>query len=112
MKTNNYVKRARRVRAKLRATASLPRLSVFRSNEHIWAQIIDDKTGKTLVSTGDKSLKISGKKLEKSTAVGKTIAELALKKGIKKIVFDRGAYHFHGRVKAVAEAARIAGLEF
>lgn len=112
MKTNNYLRRATRVRAKLHTTASLPRLSVFRSNEHIWVQIIDDKTGHTLISTSDKSLKLSGKKLEKSTMVGKFIAEQALKKGIKKIVFDRGAYRFHGRVKAVAEAARSVGLEF
>lgn len=112
MKTNKLLKRAKRVRAKIRATGSLPRLSVFRSSEYIWAQIIDDKTGSTLVSTSDKSLKLSGTKIEKSKIVGKTIASLALKKGINKIVFDRGAYRFHGRVKAVAEAARAEGLEF
>ncbi|MFH2019134.1 MAG: 50S ribosomal protein L18 [bacterium] len=112
MKTNNNLKRATRVRAKIKASSALPRLSVFRSSEHIWAQLIDDKTGHTLASSSDKSLKISGTKTEKSQAVGKTIAELALKLGIKKIVFDRGAYRFHGRVKAIAQSARKAGLEF
>lgn len=112
MKTTNNHKRAIRVRAKIRSTGSLPRLSVFRSSEYVWVQIIDDKSGRTLASASDKSLKLSGTKIEKSKVVGKTIAKLALKQGINKIVFDRGAYRFHGRVKAVAEAARAGGLEF
>src|SRR3990167_2195345 len=112
MKTNNIYKRATRVRAKIRSVSALPRLSVFRSTKHIWAQLIDDKTGRTLASSSDKLLKLSGTKTEKSQAVGKTIAELVLKQGIKKIVFDRGAYRFHGRVKAIAESARAGGLEF
>lgn len=101
--------RLTRVRTKLRASGR-PRLSVIRSNQHIWAQVIDDVTGTTVVSANSKALK--GTKTERSIAVGKTIAELALAKKVTKIVFDRGSYRFHGRVKALAEAARAGGLEF
>ncbi len=101
--------RLTRVRATLRESGR-PRLSVIRSNKHIWAQLIDDKTGTTVVSANSKTVK--GTKTERSTAVGMTIAKLALGKKVLKVVFDRGSYKFHGRVKALAEAARAAGLEF
>lgn len=110
---NKKQNRATRVRASIK-TSLRPRLSVYRSNMHIWAQIIDDVTGKTVVSMGTKVLK--GKKGDtktvKAAAVGTEIAKLAIEKKITKIVFDRGSYKFHGRVKAVAEAARAGGLEF
>jgi large subunit ribosomal protein L18 len=101
--------RLTRVRASLRSSGR-PRLTVLRSNKHIWAQLIDDATGTTVVSASSKALK--GTKTERSSAVGQTIAKDALAKKVKKIVFDRGSYKFHGRVKALAEAARAAGLEF
>lgn len=106
-----------RVRKKITGTAERPRLNVFRSLTNIYAQIIDDTIGNTLVtaSTLDKSikgtLKSRGNK-EAAKAVGKSIAELAVQKDIKKVVFDRGGYLYHGRVKELADAAREAGLEF
>ena len=104
-------RRARRVRAKIVGTAERPRLSVFRSLKHINAQLIDDAKGVTLASASD--LKMSGKKpLERATAVGQALAEAAKAKGITTVTFDRGSYLFHGRVKAVAEAARAGGLIF
>jgi len=110
MSHKNITSRAKRVRAKLRAVSQYPRLSVFRSNEHIWAQVIDDSQGITLTSFNDKALKI-GTKTEKAKKVGQKIAELTLASGVKQVVFDRGGYRFHGRVKALAEAARSAGLK-
>lgn len=105
--------RKNRIRTKLRAVSSEPRLTVFRSNEYIWAQVIDDAKGVTLASSSDKSLKLTKEaKLEKAAKVGENIAEQALAKKIKKVVFDRGAYRYHGRVKALAEAARKKGLQF
>jgi large subunit ribosomal protein L18 len=101
-----------RVRAKISGTESMPRLSVFRSNSHIYAQIINDLTGKTLVSSSTITLKAKGNKSELATLVGKTIGEAAVAKGITVIVFDRGGYKYHGRVKALADAARSAGLKF
>lgn len=101
--------RLTRVRTILRASGR-PRLCVIRSNQNIWAQLIDDATGTTLVSANSKGLK--GTKTEAAMVVGTTIAELALAKKVTKVVFDRGAYRFHGRIKALAEAARAAGLEF
>ena len=94
-----------------------PRLSVFRSSKHIYAQVIDDRDGKTVAaaSTLDKNLKGAlpkGSDLAAATAVGKLVAELALAAGVKDVVFDRGGYIYHGRVKALAEAAREAGLNF
>ncbi|MBN9565737.1 MAG: 50S ribosomal protein L18 [Alphaproteobacteria bacterium] len=114
-----FNRRKSRVRGKIRSVSlpERPRLSVFRSNAHIYAQVIDDQEGKTLVaaSTLDKDLrnkvKNSGNK-DASVHVGKLIAERALKKGIKAVVFDRGGYLFHGRVMELANAAREAGLEF
>ncbi len=107
------VKRHARVRIKVSGTKEVPRLSVFRSNAQIFAQIIDDVEGKTLVSSSSLELKIkNGGNAEGAKLVGKDIAEKALKKGIKTVTFDRGGYEYHGRVQALAEAAREAGLEF
>ncbi len=104
-----------RVRSKISGTADKPRLSVFRSNKGIYAQLIDDKSGKTLAAASylDKDLAGStGPKLEQSTAVGKAIADKAKAAGIENVVFDRGGYLYHGRIKALAEAAREGGLKF
>jgi large subunit ribosomal protein L18 len=106
-----------RVRAKVGGTAIRPRLCVFRSLKHIHAQIIDDSAGHTLVSASslDSEIrdKITGKKkTESAELVGSLVAQRALKKGIKQIAFDRGGYKYHGRIKALAEAARKAGLDF
>lgn len=106
------LRRLRRVRAKLAENLGIPRLSIFRSNQHIWAQIIDDKHGKTLVSTSSKILKVKGTKTEIATQVGAKIAALAVDKKIQKVRFDRGVYKYHGRIKALADAARSAGLKF
>ena len=106
-------KRHARVRNKISGTAECPRLNVFRSNTQIFAQIIDDVKGTTLVSSSSVELKIkNGGNAEGAALVGKDIAEKALKAKIKNVVFDRGGYLYHGRVKALAEAARENGLEF
>lgn len=106
-------RRQNRVRAKLALNSGVPRLTVFRSNQHLWAQIIDDKHGKTLVSASTKALKLDkGTKTEKAVAVGEKIAILALEKNITKVRFDRGLYRYHGRVKALADGARSKGLIF
>ena len=109
-------KRKLAIRGKIFGTPEMPRLAVFRSLKNISAQIIDDTTGTTLVSfsTISKDLKVdkSKKKTEQSFEVGQKLAEIALKKGIKKVCFDRAGYLFHGRVKALAAGARKAGLEF
>lgn len=112
-KKNKKLARTTRVRASIKSSLR-PRLSIYRSNMHLWAQIIDDVTGKTIVAVNTKVLasKKGDTKTVKATGVGTEIARLALVKKITKIVFDRGAYKFHGRVKAVAVAAREAGLEF
>jgi large subunit ribosomal protein L18 len=103
-----------RIRRKLRGTAERPRLAVFRSVAHIYAQIIDDTDGKTVVaaSSVDKSNRTNGGNIAAAKTIGKAVAERAREKGITKVVFDRGGYQYHGRVKALAEAARAAGLEF
>ena len=103
-----------RIRRKLRGTAARPRLAVFRSVAHIYAQVIDDGKGVTLVSASsvDKGGKTKGGNLAAAKAIGKLVAERAKEKGIKSVVFDRGGYLYHGRVKALADAAREAGLEF
>ncbi len=100
-----------RVRAKISGTAERPRLNVFRSLNHIYAQVIDDQKGITVVSASSIKLKTGGN-IAAAKEIGKTIAELAIEKGVKKVVFDRGGYLYHGRVKAVADAAREAGLDF
>lgn len=109
---NQKLRRLRRTRAKVAKNIGIPRLSVFRSLSHIWAQIIDDKHGRTLVSSSSKILKSSGNKTEIAIAVGKDIAKKAVEKNIKNIRFDRGLYKYHGRVKALADAARQGGLKF
>jgi len=106
-------KRRVRIRAKIRGTKERPRLSVFRSNKHIYAQLIDDYGGETLTAASDLELKTaSGTKTKIAAEVGKVLAEKAGKLGIKKVVFDRGGYKYHGRVKALAEGARQGGLKF
>ena len=111
-----FDRRKRRTRFRvMRAAAGRPRLSVFRSGRHIYAQLIDDREGQTIVtaSTNEKDGKAPKTwNVEAATGVGKRIAERALAKGIKQVVFDRGGYIYHGRVKALAEAARAGGLEF
>ncbi len=107
------LKRHARVRAKISGTPECPRLNVFRSNAHIHAQVIDDVNGVTLASASSVNMKLeNGSNIAAATAVGKAVAEAAIAKNIKKVVFDRGGYVYHGRVKALAEAAREAGLEF
>jgi large subunit ribosomal protein L18 len=108
-------KRHGRVRSKLSGTAARPRLNVFRSSKHIYAQLIDDVSSVTLVSasTLDKELNIeSAGNVDAAIKVGELVAKRAVEKGIKAVVFDRGGYLYHGRVKALADAAREAGLEF
>ena len=111
-----FDRRRRRVRSALRARAAgKPRLSVHRSGRHIYAQVIDDLAGKTIAaaSTLDKELKgKTGATRNGAAAVGKTLAERAKKAGVSQVVFDRGGFLFHGRVKALADAAREGGLEF
>lgn len=116
-KSRNEVRLSRhaRVRSKVSGTNEMPRLNVFRSNSNIFAQIIDDTTGTTLVSASsiDKDLKLTnGGNVEAAKEVGKLIAERAKKAKITNVIFDRGGYLYHGRVKALAEAARENGLEF
>ena len=111
-------KRHKRLRRNLSGTESRPRLAVFRSNNHIYAQIIDDDAQNTIcaASTLDKdlkaSLKVNAGSCDASTAVGELVAKKALSKGIKQVIFDRGGNIYHGMVKALAEAARVAGLNF
>ena len=99
-----------RLRNKVNGTAERPRLVVFRSLKHIYAQLVDDATMRTILTVSDGAFE--GKKSEKSTLVGKAIAERAKAAGITRVVFDRGGYQYHGRVKAVADGAREGGLEF
>ncbi len=111
------IKKHRRIRHHLAGTAAKPRLAVFRSNNHMYAQIIDDSVGNTLVaaSTVEKSIKAELEKtndVDAAAYVGKVIAERALEKGIKTVVFDRGGFIYQGKVQALADAAREAGLEF
>ena len=116
-------RRHKRVRAKIFGTSKVPRFCVFRSNKHIYAQLINDEKGRTIMNVSDAQLpklkekkekqKIERKaKIARAYEVGKMIAKKALEKKIKKVVFDRGGYKYHGRVKAVAEGARDAGLSF
>ncbi len=125
MKNIHKIKREKRgrrrirIRARVKGTFFKPRLSVFRSNKHIFLQLIDDESGKTLLSVGDfepkkkaKSAKKKAGKIDSAVEAGKKLAELAKGKKIKKAVFDRGGYAYHGRVKAAAEGAREGGLMF
>lgn len=104
------IRRHLRVRKKISGTAERPRLSVFRSNRHIYAQLIDDVEGRTLVAASDREVPVTGTKTERARAVGKLIAERAKQAGIERAVFDRGGRLYHGRVAAVAEGAREEGL--
>ena len=109
-------RRHRRIRVSLSGTEQRPRLNVFRSLQHIYAQVIDDTSGTTLAaaSTNEPEARtsLSGSKTDRARAVGKTIAERAREKGVSAMVFDRGGYLSHGRIKALADGAREAGLEF
>jgi large subunit ribosomal protein L18 len=100
-----------RIRRKLSGTGERPRLNVYRSLNHIYAQVIDDQKGETLVSASSIKMKTGGN-LASAKEIGKAVAEKAVAQGIKKVVFDRGGYLYHGRIKALADAAREAGLEF
>lgn len=102
----------KRIRAKILGTKLRPRLSVFRSANHIYAQLIDDENGRILAYASDIKLKSKGQKMDISAEVGKLIAKEAISKKIDKVVFDRGGFVFHGRIKAVADGAREAGLKF
>ena len=107
-----------RIRRRLRGTSGRPRLTVFRSNKHVYAQVVDDMTGTVLVGVCGSSKAIGDKirndkeRFAESRAVGEEVARLATGKGVTRVVFDRGGYKYHGRVKALADAARKAGLEF
>lgn len=113
-KREQRIKRHRRVRSKIAGTSERPRLSIFRSNRHIYAQLVDDAAGKVLAQFND--LKSKTKKDEtksiKAGQVGRNLGEAILKKGFRRIVFDRGGYKYHGRVKVLAEGLRESGIEF
>jgi large subunit ribosomal protein L18 len=111
------LRRHARLRKRVKGSTVRPRLSIFRSNVHIYAQVIDDTTGRTLVAASSKDRTLAGSlsgktKTERAQAVGKLIAERAKNAGIEQVVFDRGGYEYHGRVQALADAAREGGLTF
>lgn len=112
--TTGWQRRKARVRKKVQGTAERPRLNVFRSNKHIYAQVIDDMAGKTIAAASTQTKGFDGK-LKKSDAarkIGVIIGKLAIEKGVDKVVFDRSGYIYHGRIKALADGAREAGLKF
>jgi large subunit ribosomal protein L18 len=113
LKHHRQERRAHRVRNKVRGTSERPRLTVFRSSKHIYAQLIDDLAGVTLAAAGTsgKNTKYGGN-VKAATEIGKKLAEAAKAKGITQVAFDRGHYRYHGRVKALADAARKGGLQF
>jgi large subunit ribosomal protein L18 len=113
-KINRRAKIKRRIRKKISGTAQLPRLTVFRSNKQIYAQLVDDSNGVTLVSASSykNDAAHTGNKIEQAAFVGKLVAEKAVKAGIEKVVFDRNGYLYHGRVKSLADSARESGLKF
>lgn len=111
-KRKNRIKRHKRVRSKVFGTKEVPRLNVFRSNKGLFVQVIDDETNATLASIGEKEIKSGKNKLDRAKEAGKLIAQKSKEKKISKVVFDRGGYNYHGRVKALAEGAREGGLEF
>lgn len=108
------LKRHRRLRKKISGTPERPRLAVFRSNRHLYAQVIDDLNGTTVAaaSTLDPALKVGSNSVDSAAKVGELIAERALQSGLSTVVFDRGGYRFHGKIKALADSAREKGLEF
>lgn len=117
LKREARLKRHLRVRKKVEGTQERPRLSLFKSARHIYAQVIDDEAGRTLAAASSLSLQMLqggkvGDKKERAKAVGKMVAEAAMKADVRKVVLDRGGYRYHGRVKALADSAREAGLEF
>ena len=113
IKNISRLKRAKKTRSKMR-DQEFPRLSVYRSSQHFYAQVFDSIGSKVIVtaSTSEKDLKIKSNNLEAAAVIGKKVAERALENGIKKVVFDRSGYKYHGRIKALAASARDAGLEF
>lgn len=112
LKIAKRVRRHARVRAKVFGSSKRPRLVVFRANQHIYAQLIDDNAQKTLAAASSMEIKVKGNKTEIATKVGDLIARKAAEKKISDVVFDRGGFKYHGRVKALAEAARAGGLKF
>jgi large subunit ribosomal protein L18 len=114
IKQESRLKRRLRVRKHTRGNSERPRLVVFKSLNHIYAQLVDDASQKTItgVSSLRGSVGVSGKKIDKAKQVGAAIAQKAIERGIKKVVFDRSGYLYHGKIKALADAARKAGLEF
>jgi large subunit ribosomal protein L18 len=110
-KLEKKIRLKKKIRAKIYGTSTCPRLSVFRSNNFIYAQVIDDTKGKTIVSSSDLTLK-KGTKTERAVTVGNEIAKVSIAKGIKKVVFDRNGFKYTGRVKALADGARSSGLIF
>jgi large subunit ribosomal protein L18 len=114
-KNNRRVRIKMKIRKRVKGSSSSPRLSVFRSNSEIYAQLVDDKAGKTLLAVGsvDKSIKgAKTNKIEKAKMVGKLIAEKAVANGISEVVFDRNGFLYHGRIKSLADGAREGGLKF
>ncbi len=112
IKRQKRIARHRRIKAKILGSRQIPRLSVFRSNKHIYAQLINDSKGIVLASASDKEIKTKGKKVDVAKLVGELIAKKAKDLKIIKVVFDRGGFQYHGRVKNLAEGAREAGLKF
>jgi large subunit ribosomal protein L18 len=113
MKKTQKIARQKRVRAKIRGIDSKPRLSVFRSNQFIYAQVINDAKGSTVVSATEAEITVKGvAKSERAKEVGKLIAKKAIAKKVSEVIFDRGSYRYHGRVKSLAEGAREGGLKF
>ena len=110
-KLEKRIRLKKKIRTKINGTSTSPRLSVFRSNQYIYAQVIDDTVGKTLVSVSDMATE-KGTKTERAVVVGAEVAKLASAKGIKTVVFDRNGFKYTGRVKALADSARTAGLKF
>ncbi|MBI5644354.1 MAG: 50S ribosomal protein L18 [Deltaproteobacteria bacterium] len=113
-KTSGWEKRKARVRKKIKGTSERPRLNVYRSNKHIYAQVIDDSTGKTIAAASTKTDGVAdkAKKADAAKSVGVLVGKLAIEKGVDKVVFDRSGYIYHGRIKALADGAREAGLKF
>ena len=112
IKNESRLRRAKKTRMRIKSQ-NLPRLTVFKSSQHIYAQIIDSSGSKVLAATStlDKSIKSKGRSVQSAKDVGEKIADLSIKKGIKKVIFDRSGYRYHGRIKMIAEAAREKGLE-
>ena len=112
IKNESRLRRAKKTRMRIKSQ-NLPRLTVFKSSQHIYAQIIDSSGSKVLAATStlDKSIKSKGRSVQSAKEVGEKIADLSLKNGIKKVIFDRSGYRYHGRIKMIAEAAREKGLE-